>query len=583
MTLLKNQSGAISPMLAVFAPLLVAAAGFALDAAAFYAANRELRMATEAAALVAAQQPAAADARARAYLVENGYPADVLRTVQIGRYCPDIGLGSEDRFDPTFTRCPGNGQSNAVRITTQSQSRQYLSAVLGPVNPIPPLAATATAARIDEAGIGVSSGILNVTNRLVTFVNDVLGAIVGVRLNLTATEIGAMANGNVDAGLFFDALARRAGETGTYGALTSRSVRLTDILLAAAEVSDGATAAALTSVAGQVPAGYMVPLAGLFDLGVWERLPVGEADEQQALRAGLNAYQLFAFAVQAGPGRLDLSDTVSFLVPGSVVRVAALGTGPTDRARFAFGPQGETLAGTSALRLQLLLGIGQISVLGSAVSVDSVPVLIDVAAATAEVQNIDCTATSEQREDTRVTVRATSGLVNAYIGQAPANALSSPMPVLSPGDIQPVRLVNLLSLVTIDARAVAQPVVGSASNVVFGPGGAGRIGFPPSLGTPVTVGNTAQAGPLLGSLGNSLLAPGGLQVRILGLCLPLVCSVAENNARTQLLGGVTNALGGLVGTAVDPVLDTLLAALGIQLGQVTVWATGARCGVPVIV
>ena len=73
MTLLRNQSGAISPMLAVFAPLLVAAAGFALDAAAFYAANRELRMATEAAALVAAQQPAAADARARAYLVENGY------------------------------------------------------------------------------------------------------------------------------------------------------------------------------------------------------------------------------------------------------------------------------------------------------------------------------------------------------------------------------------------------------------------------------------------------------------------------------------------------------------------------------
>jgi len=38
-----------------------------------------------------------------------------------------------------------------------------------------------------------------------------------------------------------------------------------------------------------------------------------------------------------------------------------------------------------------------------------------------------------------------------------------------------------------------------------------------------------------------------------------------------------------VGSTVDPLLDSVLAALGIQLGDASVWVTGARCGVPVLI
>lgn len=580
--LLSDRSGAVSPFIAVLAPLLVATAGFALDAAVYYVANRELRTATEAAALVAAQDPVNAEIRARQYLQSNGYPSEVISSVVVGRYCADSRLTAEARFSPNVAACPGNGQTNAVRLITQSESQQYLTRML-PVDPIPPLTATATAARIDEAGIGVTSGILNVTNTLVLAVNDLLGALLGVQLRLTPTEIAALTSGTVDAGLFFDALAERVGETGTYQQLLQRSVPLSDILRAAASASDSNSAGVLNRLAVTVGNSYSVPLDGLFDLGVWENLRVGEANEPQALRAGLNPYQLFSYAVQEGPGALDLSNAVNIVGPGNTLRVIGLATANGDRARFSFGPEGETVAGTSVLRLQLQLGIGNISVLGSAVAVNSVPLLIDVAAGQAQLTDIDCTATSEQSRDTRVTVRATSGLVNAYIGQAPPNAMSRSVPPLSAANIQPARIINVLSLVTVDARAVAQPVAGSTSNVVFGPGGQGTIGRPSAPGQSVTIGNTAQTGALIGSLTTSLAAPGGLEVRILGLCLPLICTSAQQSVRTQLVGGIGSALSGVVGTVADPLLDNLLAALGVQLGQVTVTATGARCGVPVLV
>src|SRR5690606_26876468 len=153
----------------------------------------------------------------------------------------------------SLTRCPGNGQATAVRLHTAAPSRRFLSSLLGPADPIPELAATATAARIDEAGLGLTSGIVTVSNPLLTQVNDLLGALLGTRLALGTADVEALMQGTVDAGLFFDALARRVGETGTYSDLVARTVPLTDVLHAAAEAArDAATAAALETAAGQV-------------------------------------------------------------------------------------------------------------------------------------------------------------------------------------------------------------------------------------------------------------------------------------------------------------------------------------------
>lgn len=578
-TIWHDRRGAVAPMIAALGASLIGAAGFALDAGLYYAGNRDLRAATEAAALAAALNPAQGTARARAALVSNGYDPAILRSVEVGRYCPDAATTAADRFDPSFARCPGDGRANAVRVRTGKASRQFLTRVLGSASPIPELGATATAARIDEAGVGISSGILTVTNSLVTSVNDLLGALLGVQLQLSTADVEAMMTGDVDAGLFFDALAARVGETGTYADLTTRTVDLRDLLLAAASAADRPdTAAALTLAGGQAGSGYPVPLSGLFGLGVWKNMPVGEAAEQPALRAGLNAYQLLAFAVQAGGGSIDASDALSRVVSGTTVRIAAMATGPMDRPRFSFGPAGETSVGTSALRLKLDLGLN-LSVLGT--GVEAVPVLIDVAAARAEVSAIDCPDTAEQARDTQVSVLAHSGLVNAYIGHPPANAMSRPMPPVAASDIAPARILTVLGIINADARAVAQPVMGNSGTLTFGPAGQGRIGRPGAPGTPASIGNGSQLGTLLSSLTNSLAASNGLQVTVLGLCIAPLCSASA--IRSDLLAAITGPLTALAGNTADPLLDNLLAALGIQLGHATVWATGARCGVPVLI
>nr|WP_087574369.1 pilus assembly protein TadG-related protein [Sphingomonas sp. CDS-1] len=583
-SLWRDQSAAVAPMVAALGAVLIGAAGFALDAGLYYVGERNLRAATDAAALAAAMNPAQATARARDSLTRNGYDPAILRSVETGRYCADAGLGAAQRFDPSMALCPGNGRVNAVRLRTGKPARQFLMRVLGPANPLPDLAASATAARIDEAGVGITSGILTVTNALVNSVNDLLGALLGIKLHLSTADVETLMASNIDAGLFFDALAQRVGESGTYAALTARTVELQDLLHAAASAADNAaTAATLTLLAGQVGNGYTVPLKGLFGLGVWKNMPVGGADEKPALRAGINAYQLFSSAVQAGSGTVDLSDAVGTIAPGSSVLLAGMATGPMDRPRFSFGPAGETSVATSALRLQLDVGIRNVTLLGVPLVSVNLPVTIDIAAAQGQVSAIDCPDTAEQARDMRVTVQASTGLVNAYIGTLPAGAMTRPMPALSAADVQPARIVNALGVVTVDGRAVAQPVMGNSGALVFGPGGQGTIGRPGSPGTSASIGNGSQVGPLLTSLASSLGAPDGLEVQLLGACLPIVCAATKALARSQLLSGVVNPLAALVGTTIDPLVTNLLGALGIQLGHATLWATGARCGVPVLV
>ncbi|HWJ71526.1 MAG TPA: hypothetical protein VNS79_15890, partial [Sphingobium sp.] len=382
---------------------------------------------------------------------------------------------------------------------------------------------------------------------------------------------------------FFDKLADRIGETGTYGDLAKRRVKLGDIMAAARDsAGDPRTERVLGLLAGQVGKNPEIPLSGLFGLGLLEDMPIGGRDGQPALRAGMNAYQLWAFAVQGQPGSLNLSKPVDLLIPGSVVRLTGMANGPAARPRFSFGPAGETSVNTSTLRLQLEIGLGLLRLIGALVDV-RVPILIDIGAGGADLQKISCADTDEQARDTEVTLHGYSGLVNAYIGTPPNNAMVSPMPALSEGQIGQVRLVNVLGLITVDARAVASPVLGRSEDVSFGPDGPGRVGTPASPGAPVTIGNNAAAGPLLNSLIDSLSGADGLQVKLLGLCLPLICSENIAIVRQTLLGGLVAPIAGLVGNTADPLLDNLLAALGIQLGHTSLWVTGARCGVPVLI
>lgn len=600
-----ERSGVIGPAVATLGTTLLTAAGLALDVGLYYMGDRELRSATEAAALAAAMNPSQAQALATDYLVKNGYPASVLKSVEIGYYCanahPAYQPGSRFVTDSRLADCPGSTVRNAVRLATGRTGRRFLTGVLGEASPIPDLAATASAARIDEAGIAVTSDLLRltsggITDTLLKSVNGLLGGLIGVTLNLSAPDISALMNGNVDAGRFFDALARRTGHSGTYEELARGTYGIREIALAAADAAyTPATASALSAFGGAATNDYKVPLVNMFGLGVWKKLPIGGSDAQPSLRAGLNAYQLIAFAAQEGTGTLDLSEVVNLAVPGSTVQVAAVANGPMAQPRFSFGPANETSVATSQVRVKLLVGTGTVSVLGSTLTVNSLPVLLDITPASARLTGINCTGHTEQLWNTSVDVWAQSGVVNAYIADVPASAMSKQM--LPIGSVNPATLLDAdvalrlgslrVGLVRVTATAKVQlgPLFGGAGSLHFGPGGRGTIGNPTRVGVPVTIGNGSQVGATLGGLIAGV--PSGLdaRARLLEGALPIGISLQSITAPllASLQPVVTSPLQGLVTHTVDPLLDNVLAALGVQLGDATVWATGARCGVPVLI
>ena len=109
------------------------------------------------------------------------------------------------------------------------------------------------------------------------------------------------------------------------------------------------------------------------------------------------------------------------------------------------------------------------------------------------------------------------------------------------------------------------------------------MGTPAAPGQPATIGNGSQVGPLISTLTTSLTASDGLRLQVFGVCLPLVCDANKSLIRSVVLPAIVAPVSGLVGNTVDPLRDNVLAALGVQLGHATIWATGARCGVPVLV
>lgn len=566
-TLCADRSAAVAPIVAVLGTALVLTAALAIDVGAYYSGHRKLQAATEAAALYAAGAPADALARARDYLQRNGYAAGVIASVQAGRYCPDKSLPAAGRFfaSAAASPCPGNGLANAVRLKTRQSGAPYVLAMLGGAAAVPDITAAATAAKIDEAGLQISSGAIGLSNGVV---NQLLTLLTGRNIALTSAQLTQLMASDIDVGVFFDRLATRTGRTGTYSELLSSPVPFSDMLGAAGDAAAASGASATSTLflnlAAQVGSSYNVTLSGLADLGVWEKMPVGSAEAPTALRAGINSFQLLAYALQAGGRAPALSLT-------SAVRLTGLATDITSNPRFGYGPANETGAYTAVTRLLLdvdvNLNIGVLGLLGLP-SLAKVPVLIEIGAGSASIASVQCT--SEADEDSVVKVASRASLLKAYIGVARSNPLSLPFKPLSASDFDDATILGG----AISLRAALEDPIASAQTVAFSRRN-GTIGRPGSTtrsaiaAAPVTVSGGSQLGPFLATLGSKI------DVGLLGS--------NPNPLLRPILSVVGSAVGGVLTTVVDPLVTNLLATLGIQTGTATIWITGVRCGVPVLV
>jgi uncharacterized membrane protein len=549
-----RQDGTIAVIAALVLAAMIMILALTVDLGLAFFSERRLQAATDAAAMSAAQNPANAATRVSNILAANGFASATVVSLTTGAYQPDPAVAASSRFTA------GGNPTDAVELVTSWPSPLFFARAMVSDNSVL-IQAKAGAAEINEAGLVAGSGLVNIDNGLI---NAIIGGLTGSSLSLTSFQYQGLANTNINALDFLDALAGQANITsGTYGQVLNGGLTVQAVVAAAASAlnqeaqysSDSLTALQALNILGtEITASTTIPLGTLLDAGFWQNARIGSIDRNSVLQANLNLYLLTTFAAQIAGGSNYLSLTNVLAIPG----VATIDLGltlrpPASGAYFAVGPVGATVH-TSVVRLLLTARLLSSLSLGLSSAPVNLPIYGEIAEGTATVSGIACG--TDPANDSTVQVSAQSGLANVYVGSVTPAMMTNFS-----------RQVTVGPAVIVNAAGIAR-ITGSAQVTVLG--GAATLTFT----QPQILSGTSQTASGTGTgstFGQGLSANLQLQVTLLGVPLPV-----------DPLPNLT-ALLKPVFAAVDGLLDATLRTLGVRAGYLDVTVTGTRCGVPALI
>ncbi len=522
--------------------------GLTVDIGLAMLKKRQLQAATDIAAMAAAESVVNASTIVPQMLAVNGFSAAQIVSLTTGSYTPNPQVAQSQRY------VAGGTPTQALAVTTSFVVPMHFSSALIPGASLT-VYAKSSGYLLNEAGLVAGSGLVSVNNGLA---NAVLGSALGTSVSLSAVSYQGLANAQINALDFLNALATQAHmTTGTYGQLLATTVSVQSVV--SAEISalnkEGTSptaVATLQSLDAEIGSSATIPLSSLINAGPWANAKVGTIDPNTVLQTSINVLQIVSFSAQIANGSNLIAAQSATSIPGiATVDVAMTAIEPAQGSYYALGPVGSTVH-TSQIRL--LLNIHLLS--GINIGLVSAPVnlqlYLEVANGTAALQSISCSASPAT--DAQVSVLASSGLANAYIGNV------SPTSVMS-NFSQPVvpsaaTLLSVAGVVTVtgSAEVAAQ---GSSQNLYFSQA---QI----SAQTAQTVSSTNTLSNLLQTLQSTLV------LQSTPVPLPTVTA-----ALTPLLAPVFAGL--------DTVIDQTLITLGVRVGYLDVTVPGDRCGVPALI
>ncbi len=575
---IRHQAGAISVLAVMLIALVGMAALVSIDVGHVFYRQRQLQNMVDLAAMSGAQQLKAAGtvatqstnvlAVAQGMASQNGYSdpvsascatatggaADVMR-VCLGVWDPAYATALH--FDPAYN--PATLSPNAVRVEA-TQTVPFLFVMPG--GPARQLHAQAIASgSTPVAAFSLASGLLDVNTA-----SSALGFLLGNTVTLSAVDWQGLVNTSVT----LDQLRLKAG-VGTVDQLlkTGLTIQQFYALVLGAAGKDALLAAALGSPAtalGVTGASANMMLGQMLNLGVLT------PTVSSAAEVGLNVATLLMLGAQVANTNSALNVPLTFALPAGITSVGAhltvvqppvMAVGPARQLSSApatwqttahtaqVGLRLDVVATTSldprksttplSLAISLLLApVGWLLPINV-----SVPLYVEAASATASLQSIQCAAAVADR---CATLGVSTGIVTACLA-GPTGAGCSPT--------NSAQLVNASLL----AGAVQVNITGSVSP---------RRSTVPVNSTTVTLapGQTTTVGssqPLKGVL-NDLIANIVPTVNVTVLGIPLLNIPLD---LTALLSPLVNLL--------DPVINGLLTALGIQLGTATLWMHNIDC------
>jgi uncharacterized membrane protein len=551
-----EEGGNVAMLFAAFMVLATALGAFAVDEGAVYLEDRTAQSATDLAALAAATDPGAAYAVAKATLADAGVlpagiddetlasPDSQIRlSVETGRYSADPTLAVAQRF------VAGGTPPNAVHVAVTRPAQLYFAA---PWARTPVIGVEAVASATPEVSFSVGSTLLSMNEGLP---NALLNALLGANVSLSAASYNGLVGSEVSLFGFLDALAQELSiSAGTYNDVLAASSGRGSIARAIAAASDGAEAAAATTVADALDDNATIPLAKLLDLGPFGGLAIGTG-KSSGYDAHLSALQLLAATAGLSDGVHQATLNLGAAIPGlaSLTMTVAVGEPAQFASWFALGPSG-SVARTAQIRVRFVVTLAGGTGLSNGVI--RLPLFIDSAYAEAGVTAAACPALDAATGS--ATIGTQPGVVRVTVGDVSDAALDDFSTTPTPG---PATLLNLLLL-----RITAS---GSAAISATAPI---PLDFSAAEITAGTVKRAATT-TFTQSLINSLLSSLTLNVSLGPLSLLSVSGVTQS----------LNALLAPVGPVLDSTLASTFNALGVTLGAADVRVYGVTCKRPVLV
>jgi uncharacterized membrane protein len=552
----------IAIMSAIFFPVTMVLAAFAVDEGTLYIEKRDAQNITDIAAIAAAANLENAENAALAALQDNGYAnisagsdwqypdeivppgAEAAIKVELGNYVADPGLAPEERF------VVGAAPVNAAKVTMRYPGTLYFSAGFLDT---PMIETQAVATSSAQAAFSIGSRLASLDSGIL---NEITNDLLGTNLSLQIMDYEALVDAQINLLQFFDALASELDITaGTYRDVLDADVSLGQIVEVFAGLLAGqpAAQAAISKYDSGSASNLIIPLDHVIDLGRFTHLAIGQDPAAIDAQMGIMAF-LGASAVAAN-GENQIALDLGFAVPGLIDLTADLAIGePLQQTPWFSIGEGGDIVRTAQTRLFVLAKVGGKGLLNSLKV--HLPIYLEIAYAQARMANVSCPG--GRINNATVEIDARPGIADLWIADVNKDTMNqfATNPHTSQAKLVNSALINISGLAHVEIGNLEYSglmfdyddiISGSFKNV--------------------STFNYSQ------SLVNSLLGDLQLEIDIGGLNLILPSAIRAALAAT--LTPVTASL--------DSVLYSILSSLGIRIGEADIRVNGIKCQRPVLV
>lgn len=302
---------------------------------------------------------------------------------ELGNYAANPTLDAANRFRPGLTPI------NAVRVRAQTNaSRFFFEKMIGPT----PMEAEAIAMIAQEASITIGSRLAKLDGGLANqLLSALLGTTVNLSVMdydaLLATDISILQF------LDFLATDLKL-EAGTYQDVLDTKINISTLARVAAKVPDlslGVKAALSKLTATSQPGAPKIKLGALFDIGNASRGAFNSLLDGPV--AEINMFDLVMAAAQVSNGSQQVALNLGAGLPplAGVTVDLAIGEPPQSSSFYSFGPEGHTVR-TAQTRLKIKAGIGEVHIPLILRAGVTIPLYLELASGETTIDSISCNA-----------------------------------------------------------------------------------------------------------------------------------------------------------------------------------------------